>query len=63
MICELTGKQCLSRGDARSKVRELAPSDPQAETLNVYKCEHCHRHHVGHRRMPGDLSPARRLNQ
>lgn len=61
MTCQLTGKQQMSRGDALRKIRELAPGDPDATALNAYKCPHCGRHHVGHRRVD-DRAP-RRLNR
>lgn len=64
MTCSLTGKQPMSRGGAKRKIRELSPNDPDASRLNVYRCEHCNRHHIGHRRAPGDITtPGRRLNQ
>lgn len=54
----------MSRGDAKRKVRELQPADPDGERLNVYRCPHCGRHHIGHKREPGDVTtPPRRMNR
>ncbi len=67
MLCGETGKQQLSRSEAKLKLIELAKWDASGYTsdtapMNVYRCSHCHRHHVGHNRLAGDLRPARRLN-
>ena len=62
-ICEMTGKMAMTRSDALRKVKELAATDPDGGLLNAYRCAHCNRHHVGHRRLTTDTRPMRRLNQ
>ena len=62
MTCGPTGKQSFSRSDALRKLHELQRTqDEAAHLLNVYRCPHCGRHHVGHRRVD-PTQPKRRLN-
>lgn len=45
------GKRRYSRSDAMRMLRELARTrDPEAASMNAYRCDECRRWHVGHRR-------------
>ncbi len=50
-ICDMSGKQALSRDEAKRQLRRLEAdaADPEAHLLNIYRCRHCARWHVGHK--------------
>jgi hypothetical protein len=50
-VCESSGKQGLSRDEAKRRVKQLGEEwgeQAEADTLRAYRCRDCQRWHVGH---------------